>query len=159
MPKDSVRVNVNAAILRGDKILLIEFRDENGVHYNLPGGGLDVGETIEEGLKRECLEEASVHVEVEGLILAWEYVPEKLNNRYGKRQKVGLVFLCHLAEGSEPEFPSKPDKNQIGVRWVSMNEFETLPSSKRPVLYPKFEKQLFEAIKNKKSAIPVWIEA
>ena len=77
--KTHIRVNVNAAIIRDEQILLIEFNDENGIHYNLPGGGLDAGESLSEGLQRECREEACVEIQIEKLLMVWEYVPEKEN--------------------------------------------------------------------------------
>ena len=33
----TIRLNVAAVIVREDKILLVEFDDETGLHYNLPG--------------------------------------------------------------------------------------------------------------------------
>ena len=66
-----IRLNVNAAIVRDDELLLMELRDENGVHFNLPGGGFDSDKTVEEGLKRECREEASVEVTAERLSHVW----------------------------------------------------------------------------------------
>lgn len=149
---------MNAAIVRGDEILMIEFRDESGAHFNLPGGGLDPGESVEEGLKRECREEASVDVRVERLLLVWEYVPEKENFKYGNRQKVGLVFLCRIDGHAIAALPTKPDKNQVGVKWVKLDELEKLPTAVRPPLLPAIEKPLLEAIKNNSGPSRVWSE-
>ena len=154
-----IRVNVNAAIVRDDKILLIEFMDEGLMHFNLPGGGIDVGESIEEALKRECREEAEVEVEVGRLLLAWEYVPEKLNFRYGKKQKVGFVFKCQLKAGSEPAFPSSPDKNQVGVRWVPLADLEKIPAATRGPLFPAIETPLLKALLGNSGPSAIWSEA
>ncbi|MGG3805145.1 NUDIX domain-containing protein [Metabacillus fastidiosus] len=59
-----IRVRTSALIIQDNKVLLVEFKDENGLHYNLPGGGVESGETLVESVKREALEEASVHIEV-----------------------------------------------------------------------------------------------
>src|SRR3712207_8409262 len=44
-------------------VLMVEY-DEWGLHYNLPGGGLERGESLHEGVRREVLEETSAEVEV-----------------------------------------------------------------------------------------------
>lgn len=72
-----IRVSVRALIIEDESVLLIEFDDENGLHYNLPGGGVDPGESIVEALKREAQEEASVNVEVGSLAFVIEYEPNR----------------------------------------------------------------------------------
>jgi 8-oxo-dGTP diphosphatase len=39
-------------------VLLVEFNDETGLHYNLPGGGVEPGESVIEALEREVRENA-----------------------------------------------------------------------------------------------------
>jgi len=54
----NMRVGANAVIINDGSILLIAFEDEDaGFHYNLPGGGVEVNETIPEALTREVREE------------------------------------------------------------------------------------------------------
>jgi ADP-ribose pyrophosphatase YjhB (NUDIX family) len=50
-----IRLNVAAVIARDDKILLVEFNDETGPHYNLPGGGVEFGESVYEALRTESV--------------------------------------------------------------------------------------------------------
>ncbi len=157
-PDRSVRVNVNAAIVRDGKLLLIEFEDESGIHFNLPGGGIDVGESIEEGLRRECLEEACVEIEIDRMLLVWEYVPAKVENRYGKKQKLGLVFLCRLKGDSLPAFPNDPDKDQTGVVWVKLEDLEKIPAATRGPLFPAIEEPLLAAIRSNSGPTAVWSE-
>ena len=52
-----IRVSTKALILRDNAILLVEYDDESGLHYNMPGGGVEPDETLEEALKREMQEE------------------------------------------------------------------------------------------------------
>lgn len=149
-----IRLNVNAAIVQRDQILLIEFGGDS--HYNLPGGGLEPGESIEEGLRRECREEACAEVEVDRLLLAWEYVPEKENFRYGDRHKVGMIFLCHLQPGSVPRLPERPDTNQVAVRWLPLAMLEKAPGIDRYPLYPNVETPLLNAIRHKLTLGKIW---
>lgn len=39
----NIRVRPTALIVKDNSILLIEYKDENGTHYNLPGGGAEPG--------------------------------------------------------------------------------------------------------------------
>jgi 8-oxo-dGTP diphosphatase len=141
-----IRVGANAIIIQDNKILLIRFEDEFGPHYNLPGGGIKKGESALQALKRECLEEACAQVEVENFVGSWEYVPEQLNFKYGKKQRLGLIFLCKLKEGSTAKMPETPDKNQVGIEWMPI---EMLSQTDRPPIFPQIEKHLIDAINGK----------
>jgi ADP-ribose pyrophosphatase YjhB (NUDIX family) len=57
------RVAVRAVALRGDEVLLL--RGAAG-DYRFPGGGVDPGETLEESLRRELLEECGADLVVVG---------------------------------------------------------------------------------------------
>jgi len=148
----SIRINVNALVVHDDKILLIKFEDENGPHYNLPGGGVDDGESLPAALKRECLEEANAEVNVLDLVGSWEYVPELHGNKFGSKQKVGFIFLCVLKPGSLPSLPAKPDPNQVAVEWMKVSDLEDLPPSRRHPIFPQIDRYLLEAIRGKNKA-------
>ncbi len=145
----SIRINVNALIVHDDKILLIQFEDENGPHYNLPGGGVEVGESLLGALQRECLEEANADVSVVDLVGSWEYVPELHGNKFGSKQKVGFIFLCSLKPGSIPTVPANPDPNQVAVTWMKISDLENLPRSRRHPIFPQIEEHLLAAIRRK----------
>jgi 8-oxo-dGTP diphosphatase len=115
-----IRLNVAALIVRDEQVLLVEFDDDSGLHYNLPGGGVEEGETLAEAVRREALEEAGANVDVGRLLLVWEYIPAQENFRYGTTHKVGLIYECVLQTGSEPYFPAQPDSHQTGVRWLPL---------------------------------------
>lgn len=119
-----IRVNVAAAIVRDGKILAIEYKDETGLHYNLPGGGVEDGETLVQALEREVLEEAGVKIEVGALLLEWEYVPAQHDNRYGTQQKVGLIYEATTLE--EPDPNHRYDDHQTGVRWLPLEQVLTV---------------------------------
>lgn len=117
-----IRVTASALIIRDEKLLLIKFSDLNGVHYNLPGGGVDAGESITTAVARECLEEACAEVDVRELVLSWQYVPELEDFKYGSKQKLGLIFKADLKPGCEPRLPDTPDEAQVGVEWIPLQE-------------------------------------
>ena len=58
-------VGVGAVVLKDDKVVLIKRRYEPlAGRWNLPGGTLEVGETLRAGVARELLEETGLEVEV-----------------------------------------------------------------------------------------------
>lgn len=62
----SFRPSVYGVIVRGDKVIVVNTRSTG--KYSLPGGGVEMGEDIEEGLKREVLEEIGIDIEIGELI-------------------------------------------------------------------------------------------
>ena len=50
------RINTRAILIENNYIYLIFRRKNNKEYYVIPGGGLDVGETIEENVLREIEE-------------------------------------------------------------------------------------------------------
>jgi 8-oxo-dGTP pyrophosphatase MutT (NUDIX family) len=82
------RVAVYALIFDGAKVLLALRRDINW--WNLPGGGMEPGETVEEAMRREVKEETGLDVEVVNLVGVYSK-PQK--------QEVVLAFRCRILGG------------------------------------------------------------
>ncbi|MBN3554617.1 NUDIX domain-containing protein [Fictibacillus nanhaiensis] len=131
-----IRVRAGALIIENDAILLIEFHDENGLHYNLPSGGVEPNESVKEAAKREAREEASIEVNVGALAFTYEYAPHLTENRYGTTPSLGLMFECSRIEDSQPKLPDNPDPNQTGVKWISLKDLEQI------TLYPKIQRHI-----------------
>lgn len=145
-----VRVGVSAIIVRDDSILLVEFDDETGRHFNLPGGGVEPGETLHEALHREVREECDAEVEIGRLAIVWEYVPARLNHVYGSRQKLNMAFLCTLRPGSQPRLPERPDPNEVAVRWVLLSELLQV------ALIPEVGERILEILASPSREDPLW---
>ena len=64
----NMRVSANAVIVRDNHVLVVEFDDESGVHFNFPGGGIEADETIVDGLRRAGNEAQSAEVDVGRLL-------------------------------------------------------------------------------------------
>jgi 8-oxo-dGTP diphosphatase len=90
--KARFRIGVFAVIIEDDKILLGRRRDIDW--WNLPGGGMELGETVDEALRREVLEETGLEVRVGRLIGVYSK-PQK--------QEVVLTFLCQVEGGALTE--------------------------------------------------------
>ncbi len=76
-----IRVRPTALIIKDESILLVEYDDE-GIHYNLPGGGAEPGETVIEGVRREVFEETMAEVEVGPLAFVYECAPHNQSGDY-----------------------------------------------------------------------------
>src|SRR6266480_6177819 len=84
------RIGVFALIFDEDqRVLLARRRDIDW--WNLPGGGMEAGETVDEALWREVREETGLEVEVERLVGVYSK-PQK--------QEVVLTFRCHITSGT-----------------------------------------------------------
>lgn len=82
------RIGVYALIFDGERVLLAHRRDIDW--WNLPGGGMEIGETVEEAMCREVLEETGLEVQVERLVGVYSK-PQK--------QEVVLTFRCRVTGG------------------------------------------------------------
>nr|WP_238344957.1 NUDIX domain-containing protein [Actinopolymorpha cephalotaxi] len=84
-------VSVAAAVLDGHGRVLAIRRRDNG-HWEPPGGVVELGEAIHDGLRREVEEETGLRVE-----------PDVLTGVYKNmlRGVVALVFRCHVVGGTE----------------------------------------------------------
>lgn len=72
----TVRVGVGAVIFRGDEVLLIKRgKPPMQGQWSIPGGGLEYGESLRDGIAREVLEETGCMIEITGLIDVFEALP------------------------------------------------------------------------------------
>lgn len=85
-----IRVRPTALVLRDESVLLVEYVDENGLHYNLPGGGAEPGESIVEGALRELREETTLEAQVGPVAFVYEYA---LINRLEITYRVSIRYI------------------------------------------------------------------
>jgi len=133
-----LKVRASALVIEDSRILLVEFNDETGLHYNLPGGTIESGETIIEGLKREVREETDADIEVGNLIFVLEYEPQRNSFWAGRIPALSLIFDCKIVENSKPQMPIMPDVYQTGVKWINIGELGRIE------LLPHLAKQIIE---------------
>ena len=131
----SIRCTAKAVILKGDRILLTRCRDSRrGEYYALPGGGQEQYETLEEALRRECLEETGLTVRPLRFLALYEEIcldPVLRSNFPDYAHKMYHVFLCRV-EDVPPREPLERDLWQTGQEWVKTSllpELRIFPSA------------------------------
>lgn len=109
-------LSVSAMVWRGREILLMR-RSDNG-HWGLPGGFVEVGESVAEAARREVLEETGWKVEIGALIGVYSDPVTQVVD-YGKKrgqgpdapdQRIQIVNLCFQAEALEAGEMTTPEE-------------------------------------------------
>ena len=118
-------------------------RPEMPEYYTLPGGGLENGETLEEGTIREIKEEFGINVKV--IKKLYEMESEKFNQKE-------LFFLCEyesgkFGAGEGPEFSGDPKYIESGKYLPELIERENI--EKINLMPPEIKEKIIEDIKNK----------
>ncbi|MDP6927948.1 MAG: (deoxy)nucleoside triphosphate pyrophosphohydrolase, partial [Rhodospirillales bacterium] len=75
-------INVVAAIIKKDDCYLIAKRNKNkymGLKWEFPGGKVEDGETFEEALSREILEELNVNIKIYDKLAQEKYKDDEIN--------------------------------------------------------------------------------
>ncbi len=119
----SIRNAVRAVIVQDDAILMQKkWSETKGYWYTLPGGGQDVQETLIEALQRECEEEIGVEVRIDGLLHVADFYKQRETEFPSTRHLVEFLFACTLPDDYQPINGSHPDKHQIDVVWLPLDE-------------------------------------
>jgi 8-oxo-dGTP diphosphatase len=146
MLESGMRTNkrVSAIVTRKSDILLIHRRKEGDEYWVVPGGGVEDGETPEQGLTREVKEETSLDINKSSLIATSK---EKLTFENKEKEIEHYFYLCELSDGEPvlggPEAEANSENNWFHLEWVNINHLSNLD------LYPNHLKQIVNRIKSK----------
>ena len=119
-------VGVAGALVADGKILLIRRgREPMRGTWSLPGGALETGETILEGVVREVLEETGLLVRPLELVAMLDRI---LRDEQGAVEfhYVLLDWLCELAD-EDGRSDARAGSDAIEVAWMSAEEIEAMP--------------------------------
>lgn len=134
-----IRSAARAIIICNGSLLATKMKDHRGVYYILPGGGQLPGETLEDAVRRECLEEVGLKVKVVRMLYVREYIGK--NHTFSKRHKafhqLEHVFECEVEDPTGACPGVETDNHQIGVNWLSLEAFQNIrfyPESIKPYI-------------------------
>jgi len=116
------RIGARVLLLNADnQVLLIHARDPNDPDHHwweLPGGGLDDGETLTDAARREVAEESGLLLDTIGRKL-WTR-ESRFHYRGRDHHRIDHVFLAHITDHT-PQTPPRPTANEraglIERRW------------------------------------------
>lgn len=151
-----IRNSAKAIVLNrsGDKVLLNKSKNSLGdmwetypdgmIYYDLPGGGQNQYETLEEAVKRECLEETGYTLRVDKLAAIYEEITtnEKFREHYEEyAHKIFFVFICRIAdEIIQPV--TETDLDMIASEWIDIDNIKSIE------LYPEIIKLNIDLVLN-----------
>ena len=129
----ALRIAVRAILVNeDDKIAYLHVKGEDRFgkrdHLESPGGGVDEGESLDEALKRELIEELGAHVEILNEV---GYIDIEFNML--ERIDRENYFICKLIDLNEEKHLLAYEKEFFkGVEWLSIDEainfFKTSPA-------------------------------
>ena len=116
---NQLRIRICGICIENHKILLINHSgmNESNEFWSAPGGGLQFGETIEECLKREFLEETTTTISVGKFLTISEYIKIPLH-------AIELFYEVKIESGEvkkgyDPEMDEQIIKE---IKWLTFEE-------------------------------------
>ena len=135
------RLNVRTAgvIIHNNKILL--HKNKKNVNYALMGGRVNFGETSEDALKREVMEELGKDIEIIGCVAVVENLFRMKEKDYHEIMFVYQAeFLKEEDKQTEKEMPNIEGKDDLYYEWIpidKLQEIELRPVAIKEVLQKK----------------------
>lgn len=124
MTTTRIRTGVKGFIVHEGKILVVRehVHRDGKTHdiYDVPGGGIEPGETLHEALTRELMEEVGLEVEIEQPVGGWEFF---FPTPTGQTHIVCLGYQCRLIGEPNVDLTKNPAQEDIfEVKWMTKEE-------------------------------------
>jgi len=137
-------VGVGGVVINRQRVLLVRRGSEplKG-QWSIPGGLLEVGEELAEGVRRELKEETGLDVEPLEIVAAFDRI-----TREGKRVKYHFViidYVCRLKGGR-----LRPASDVLEARWVRPDD---LPKYQLTIMATKVIHRAFDFARNRKQVV------
>jgi 8-oxo-dGTP diphosphatase len=114
---DRPLVGVGAIIFRGDSVLLAQRgREPSYGKWSIPGGLVELGESLEEAVRREVREEVGLDVSVGDLVVALDRVIRDADGKI-EYHYILLDFVCESEEGTP-----RPSSDVLDCGFVPLDD-------------------------------------
>jgi ADP-ribose pyrophosphatase YjhB (NUDIX family) len=135
-PANSMVPSVTVAVCdEAGRILLIHKIDNDS--WALPGGAVDLGESVADAAVREVVEETGVIVELTGLVGIYSDPAHVMAYDDGEvRQEFSVLFHARPISGE----PRPDDTETQAAQWVDLSDLATLK------IYPAMRRRIDDAI-------------
>ncbi len=124
----------SAVIVKDDKVLLSKRSMQKTFlpgEWELIGGHVDAGETFEEALHRELMEEMNVEKVIDRVVHSFMF----LQNRNGKvLPTIEIIFRCHLKD--KLQIPQPDGEECECADWFNLGEAEQKFASRKSGHHP-----------------------
>ena len=124
-------VGVGGVVISGGRALLVRRgRPPLEGEWSIPGGMLEIGETLIEGVQRELAEETGIEVRVAGLIEVFERISLDAAGR-PQYHFVVLDYLCEAVRGE-----GRAGSDAIEVAWATdaeLAQYSLTPAATRVI--------------------------
>ena len=121
-PANSVVPSANVVVVGDDQRILLIQRTDNG-NWALPGGAMDMGESLPTAAIRETKEETGLDVELTGLVGIYTNPDHRIEyTSDGEvRQEFSIVFTARPTGG----VPTTSDESKR-VEWIALSDLDGL---------------------------------
>jgi len=122
---DSPQIAVGAVVIRDEKLLLVKRTKAPGKGmWSIPGGRVELGETLKEAVEREVKEEAGVVIRAKDPVYTFDLI-DRDDQGYIRFHYVIVDLLAEYVSGK-----LNPSSDACEARWVTPHELEELPMSR-----------------------------
>ena len=140
------KFRVSGLIIKNNKLLLVNMDDSN--FLCLPGGYVELGETTEEAVKRELVEEIRQEVSI---VKYLGVVENYFINKYSKKMhEISFYYLMNFIDsdfgGNENDFTlienDKGHNIKLNFKWVDINNldgFDVRPAFLKKIINNQLE--------------------
>lgn len=117
---------VRAIIIVDGKILLINRLKKDESYWVIPGGQVESGESREEAVRRECIEELGIAVHIKKLFI------ESISDKPETAGQHEFFYLCDMIDGKVgtgqgPEFQQGTGyKGEYRISWVDLKKLSDI---------------------------------
>ena len=120
MAAKEIMVAVGAVIRdESDQVLLVKHRPERGGFWQgkwiCPGGKLELGERIEDGIRREIKEETNLEIRLTSPLAPFDRIVEAEG-----QTELHVIYVSYLADKIEGDL--KPDSDVGEALWVTRKD-------------------------------------